>query len=248
MESQQSGIEKWMTGIRSRMANDPGRQDLEDHILCNGFLFLDEYLEDILIGAKSAPIIELTKTPGRRKDTSRKDRAAATNVQLLKQLSPNKENVPIRKLASTAATKPPNPFQKALFKANRDNNLSDSEEIVEKRQPKPLSKDLSNRNRSNEDDNMVVDQQEEHAVEVMVTPPSAKPSSTTTDTRHVDSYSPTAHRATKPSSNAQLLDKPAPNESQDLSMIAETDENDISRMPSPAKQAGPVIRDKEISF
>ncbi|KIJ47348.1 hypothetical protein M422DRAFT_45882 [Sphaerobolus stellatus SS14] len=95
---------------------------------------------------------------------------------------------------------------------------------------------------------MVVDQQEEHAVEVMVTPPSAKPSSTTTDTRHVDSYSPTAHRATKPSSNAQLLDKPAPNESQDLSMIAETDENDISRMPSPAKQAGPVIRDKEISF
>lgn len=86
-----AGIDKWAAGIRYRMANDPGRQDLDDHILCNGFLFLDEYLEDILTGTRTEcvlvylssipsssivtfcrPIIELTKTPGRRKDTSKK--------------------------------------------------------------------------------------------------------------------------------------------------------------------------------
>lgn len=49
-----TGIDAWAAGIRHRMANDPGRQDLEDHILCNGFLFLEEYLEDILLGARSA--------------------------------------------------------------------------------------------------------------------------------------------------------------------------------------------------
>ncbi|KAF8517349.1 hypothetical protein JB92DRAFT_2906603 [Gautieria morchelliformis] len=78
-----SGIEKWAAGIQQRMANDPGRQDLEDHILCNGFLFLDEYLEDILLGARSEPIIELTKTPGRRKDTSKKDRIATVSVKVM---------------------------------------------------------------------------------------------------------------------------------------------------------------------
>ena len=48
-----AGIDKWAAGIRNRMSNDPGRQDLDDHILCNGFLFLDEYLEDILLRARS---------------------------------------------------------------------------------------------------------------------------------------------------------------------------------------------------
>lgn len=53
MDSPVPGINKWIAGIRYRMENDPGRQDLDDHILCNGFLFLDEYLEDILTGTRT---------------------------------------------------------------------------------------------------------------------------------------------------------------------------------------------------
>lgn len=55
-----AGIDKWAAGIRHRMANDPGRQDLDDHILCNGFLFLDEYLEDIVMGARSGYVMLLS--------------------------------------------------------------------------------------------------------------------------------------------------------------------------------------------
>jgi hypothetical protein len=43
-----AGIEKWGAGIRLRMANGRDCQDLEDD-LCNKFLFLEEYLEDILL-------------------------------------------------------------------------------------------------------------------------------------------------------------------------------------------------------
>ena len=34
------------------MANDPGRQFLEDQIQTNGFLFLEDYLESILAGPR----------------------------------------------------------------------------------------------------------------------------------------------------------------------------------------------------
>ncbi|THG97438.1 hypothetical protein EW145_g7613 [Phellinidium pouzarii] len=62
------------------MVNDPGRQILEDQIQGNGFLFLDYYLDDILTGPRHDPIIELVKTPGRKKDVSKKARAAPQPV------------------------------------------------------------------------------------------------------------------------------------------------------------------------
>lgn len=46
------GIISWALGIRTTMANDPGRQYLEDQIQCNGFLFLDDYIDNILAGPK----------------------------------------------------------------------------------------------------------------------------------------------------------------------------------------------------
>ncbi|OCB88552.1 hypothetical protein A7U60_g4255 [Sanghuangporus baumii] len=48
------------------MANDPGRQHLEDQIQSDGLLFLEDYLESILARPKLDPIIELVKTPARR--------------------------------------------------------------------------------------------------------------------------------------------------------------------------------------
>ena len=41
----------WVSAIRMSMANDPGRQSLEDQIQ-GGFLFLEDYLDDILAGPR----------------------------------------------------------------------------------------------------------------------------------------------------------------------------------------------------
>jgi len=80
----QRGLLEWANSVRFTMANDPGRQFFQDQIQTYGFLFLDDYLDNILAGAKqeyvrhfvfyiiyltdsSSPLIELVKTPGRKK-------------------------------------------------------------------------------------------------------------------------------------------------------------------------------------
>ena len=78
------------------MANDPGRQLLEDQIQSTGFLFLDDYLDNIMVGPKHecvgyffytsptvlncvlSPFIELVKTPGRRKIAASKAKNATS--------------------------------------------------------------------------------------------------------------------------------------------------------------------------
>ena len=42
------GIIAWASSMRTTMANDPGRQLLEEQIQSSGFLFLEDYLEGIL--------------------------------------------------------------------------------------------------------------------------------------------------------------------------------------------------------
>lgn len=90
-----SGIVAWMSGIRTTMANDPGRQLLEDQIQSTGFVFLEDYLDNILAGPSHeyaycldrcaltlmsafSPIIELVKTPGRRKIAQNKAKGATS--------------------------------------------------------------------------------------------------------------------------------------------------------------------------
>lgn len=46
------GIMSWVSAIRTTMANDPGRQILEDQIQNNGILFLEDYLDNIMAGPK----------------------------------------------------------------------------------------------------------------------------------------------------------------------------------------------------
>lgn len=52
MAAHASGIVAWTTSIRAAMIHDPGRQLFEDQVQTQGFLFLDEYLDNILAGAK----------------------------------------------------------------------------------------------------------------------------------------------------------------------------------------------------
>jgi hypothetical protein len=52
MASQPSGILRWTSSIRDSMINDPGRQFFEDQVQSQGFLFLEEYLDNIWAAAK----------------------------------------------------------------------------------------------------------------------------------------------------------------------------------------------------
>jgi hypothetical protein len=47
MSSETTGVISWMATIRASMRNDQGRQLFEDRVQSQGFLFLEEYLDDI---------------------------------------------------------------------------------------------------------------------------------------------------------------------------------------------------------
>ena len=46
------GLLSWANSVRLTMVQDPGRQGFKDDVQRNGFLFLDDYLDNILSGAK----------------------------------------------------------------------------------------------------------------------------------------------------------------------------------------------------
>jgi hypothetical protein len=52
MASQTPGILRWASSIKNSMINDPGRQFFEDQVQSQGFLFLEEYLDNIWTAAK----------------------------------------------------------------------------------------------------------------------------------------------------------------------------------------------------
>ncbi|CAE6488436.1 unnamed protein product [Rhizoctonia solani] len=82
------GFAQWATGIRNRMAADPGRADFKDQVQCHGYLFLHEYLDDVLNAPRLDNVIEFTKTPGRNKTASKKARALHASAQKLKPVAP----------------------------------------------------------------------------------------------------------------------------------------------------------------
>ncbi|KAG8219804.1 hypothetical protein J3R82DRAFT_777 [Butyriboletus roseoflavus] len=105
-----SGVHAWMASVRTSMANDPCRQLFEDQLQTHAFIFLDDYLEHILAGQKQA-IIELVKTPGRKKNIPRRTRAAtaaAANVKNATSFSLDGNN-------STIDVVPVNSFHRALL-------------------------------------------------------------------------------------------------------------------------------------
>jgi hypothetical protein len=46
------GFLAWTTSIRGTIASDPGRKLFQDQIQTHGFVFLDDYLDNILAGPK----------------------------------------------------------------------------------------------------------------------------------------------------------------------------------------------------
>lgn len=94
------GLLNWANSIRLTMASDPGRQVFKDQVQTHGFLFLDDYLDNIVSGAKQeydslslrttfppyllmtlfSPLIELVKTPGRKKAIARKPKLMSSKL------------------------------------------------------------------------------------------------------------------------------------------------------------------------
>ncbi|KAI6153602.1 hypothetical protein BKA82DRAFT_2717457 [Pisolithus tinctorius] len=84
-----SGIQAWTTSIRVTMANDPCRQLFEDQIQVHAFLFLEDYFESIISGPQQAPIIDLVKTPSRKKkNIPRSTRTVTTDPISLLEFQP----------------------------------------------------------------------------------------------------------------------------------------------------------------
>ena len=47
------GLLSWANSIRLTMASDPGRQVFKDQVQTHGFMFLEDYLDNIVSGAKA---------------------------------------------------------------------------------------------------------------------------------------------------------------------------------------------------
>ncbi|KAI9512601.1 hypothetical protein F5148DRAFT_1373096 [Russula earlei] len=91
MASQTSGILRWTCSIKDAMTNDPGRQFFEDQVQSQGFLFLEEYLDNIWAAAKQDSFVDLVKTPGRKRASPQKVRQAIAAHTTSKDLSDEKD-------------------------------------------------------------------------------------------------------------------------------------------------------------
>ncbi|KAH9954441.1 hypothetical protein BC827DRAFT_1243053, partial [Russula dissimulans] len=91
MASSTSGILRWTSSIRDAMINDPGRQFFEDQVQSQGFLFLEEYLDNIWTAPRQDSFVDLVKTPGRKRASPQKARQAVAGHTTSKGLSDEKD-------------------------------------------------------------------------------------------------------------------------------------------------------------
>ncbi|KAG9001960.1 hypothetical protein FRB93_011932 [Tulasnella sp. JGI-2019a] len=95
-------VQQWALNITTKLSNDPTRPAFKEFVQVHGFLFLEEFLEDALRGPKDQTVVDLAKTPGRRKDVPKTTRAAAVAMAASQKkikalhfsMEDNKENQP----------------------------------------------------------------------------------------------------------------------------------------------------------
>ncbi|KAJ7092716.1 hypothetical protein C8R44DRAFT_816349 [Mycena epipterygia] len=203
----EQGLLEWCNATRFTMANDPGRQLFQDQIQTHGFLFLTDYLDNILAGSRRDPLIELVKTPGRKKATSKRPVATTSTLKSVVSLSLEDEIDP----DSKENMAPVNSFHRALLQAK------------EKPSPEPRESvyDIIESTRESVEDSINRDPPAAIVVEPV------RPPSPTTDV--------SSDLGPKLAEEAQLLVAP-PVDQNDLSVIAEDDETDRSRASLPGSQ------------
>ncbi|KAF9270206.1 hypothetical protein L218DRAFT_888608 [Marasmius fiardii PR-910] len=70
----QTGLLQWGNSIRFLMVNDSGRESFQQQINTHGFIFLDDYLNNILARPNQDTLIDLVKTPSRKRNHSQKSK------------------------------------------------------------------------------------------------------------------------------------------------------------------------------
>ncbi|EIW64703.1 uncharacterized protein TRAVEDRAFT_68460 [Trametes versicolor FP-101664 SS1] len=108
----EAGVLAWCNTIRFNMAKDPGRQMLHDQIQTQGLDFLDNYLESFFDGPQNEPVIELLKTPGRKKNAPVRTRAAIAAAEKSRGIT----SLSFEDLDAKENRGPVNEFQKALLR------------------------------------------------------------------------------------------------------------------------------------
>ncbi|TFK57067.1 hypothetical protein OE88DRAFT_1803681 [Heliocybe sulcata] len=117
MTKAETGILGWATSIRTILASDPAKQAFEEQIHQHGFLYLERYMENILMGPKREPIIELLKTPSRKKAAPKRTRtatAAAAKAQSVISLVTEDQDSEKENLAPVSL------FERVLLEAKGD--------------------------------------------------------------------------------------------------------------------------------
>ncbi|KAG6813800.1 hypothetical protein H0H92_007212 [Tricholoma furcatifolium] len=108
-----AGLLEWSNTIRHAMANDPGRHIFQDQLNTHGFIFLNDYLDNILSGPTQDPLIELVKTPGRKKTAYKKLKGLPSFQRGLTTL--NEDNAEIHTSTSSLNT-----FHRELLQVAKD--------------------------------------------------------------------------------------------------------------------------------
>ncbi|KAH9944415.1 uncharacterized protein BXZ73DRAFT_87319 [Epithele typhae] len=136
----EAGVITWCNSLRLTMAKDSGRQFLHEQIQTEGFDFLDMYLENFLDGPRKEPVLELLKTPGRKKKaptTTRSAVAAASKVQAVVSL-------PLEDGDAKENHGPINDFHKALLQVKdtkgKPKDVRDSETSRQPSEERPRPK------------------------------------------------------------------------------------------------------------
>ncbi|KAF8350073.1 hypothetical protein F5887DRAFT_943645 [Amanita rubescens] len=85
------GLLQWANNIRLTMATDPGRALFKEQVQIHGFSFLDDYLDNILSNAKPDTLLELVKTPGRKRTLTKKPKPTSKLKQGITLFSEDEE-------------------------------------------------------------------------------------------------------------------------------------------------------------
>ncbi|KAF9786958.1 hypothetical protein BJ322DRAFT_1107046 [Thelephora terrestris] len=109
---------QWVHTVRAGMASDDSRTWFDAKVQEHGFDFLDDYLDRILAQAKQPqPIIELVKTPNRRRNPQTKGKFAVPSSSRLRSVLTASIEEPE---TEDDQTLPPNAFAEALIDAGNE--------------------------------------------------------------------------------------------------------------------------------
>ncbi|CAK5280218.1 unnamed protein product [Mycena citricolor] len=104
------GLLEWCNATRFSMANDPGRPAFEGQIQKQGLHFLNDYLDNILASPRQDPLIDLVKTPARKRVPMKKPVSSTTLKSVITVSLEDKDE-----LGSKENIAPVNNFHRALL-------------------------------------------------------------------------------------------------------------------------------------